>query len=1202
MAGVALEALECRVLLSASIPLSNSAWTLIGPAPIGVAGSGNPTGRVAGIAADPLTSGKIFLATSGGGVWGINVSAPNWTPLTDAQPTLFTGAIAIAPSNRLVIYAGTGEANNAADSYAGRGLLKSTDGGTNWSLVGGSVFDRVSVSRIVIDPTNSNILYVATADGVNSASASRGIWKSTDGGSSWTNTTAAVSTSVSFSDLAIHPTNPQILYAATGSASGSTINGVYKSTNGGSAWTVAGDFPTGDISNGRITIAIARTAPQIVYATVMNAATGALYRMMKSIDSGAHWFQLANVPNFVATQGAYDTALVVDPANANIVYAAGAAGANSIIRSSNGGNSWTDISTGASETPHGGHHALAFDAAGKLLEGNDGGIWRLDNSTPDSIQWTSLNGTGLAITPFNGIATNPTDPNIAFGGTQGNGTLKFSDSKLWSTIRDGDTGFVRVDPANGNTVYRTFTRLGLGGIAGTGFFERSDNAGSSWSAKTSGIASSDPVNLYPPYIAAPDNSNRLLLGTNRIYESTNRGDLWSAISSPFSNGWNSAAPIDAVAASKSNSNTLYASAAGRIFVTINRGGTWNERDIPGYGDHFSELLVDSSNSLIVYAVRDRLTGSAAGHIFRSVDGGINWSDISDNAAPSGAITPLPDLATVSFELDPRNPGIADDILYAGTEAGVYAFDSDNPTGWFKLATGMPNAQVADLEVNPATRVLTAATHGRGAWQLLLNVPGAISGKVFQDFNANGTFDADELAMSGITVYLDANNNGSRDAGEAFITTTATGDYTFSALANGTYRVRQVTPAGYINAGPSGGVYTINIINGTAFINQHFTNFPLNYSGSAANDSFVLRVNPSNGSQVQVISNVNGVTITRSVPKLALLAFNGAFQFDGASGNDTFTIDLTSGIPYTTAGVTVIGGTHSNADGDSLIFNGSGDNEAFDVSSSAVTTSSVISYAQIETLTINADGGDDTIIYNGPLSVSFSFTGGTGFDTLLVLSGTYVFNSDVSSYAPNLQIRVVSSQVVFNSTQHLGRLVLLFGGTAVMSANGNRYLQTRELSVASDTRFDLNDNDVIVDYDDTAASPYTDVNNWVTTGYSPEPNAALRGIISTTSQQTGGNTILGLLDNKLFGLTEWPPGSGNTIDPGTVVGKYTYLGDTNFDGQVSPQDYTAIDANFGQVSPTGVGWLLGDANLDGIVSRNDYTVIDASLGLGQGLPL
>jgi hypothetical protein len=1199
-ARVALEGLEGRVLLSTSIPLSNSTWTLIGPAPI--AAAGNPTGRVAGIAADPITSNKILLATTGGGVWGINVNSPNWTPLTDSQPTLFTGAIAIAPSNRSIIYAGTGEANNSADSYAGRGLLKSTDGGSTWSLIGASVFDRVSISRIVVDPTNANTVYAATADGINSLSTTRGIWKSTDGGTSWTNTTAAISTTISFSDLAIHPTNQQILYAAAGSAAGSTSNGIYKSTNGGASWSLAGDFPTGDINNGRISIAIARSSPQVVYASVMNAATGALYRMLKSIDSGAHWFQLASVPNFAGTQGVYDTALVVDPANANILYAAGASGTNSIIRSSNGGNTWTDISTGASGSPHGGHHALTFDAAGKLLDGNDGGIWRLDNSTPGSIQWTSLNTAGLAITPLNSIATDPTTANIAYAGTQGTGTVKFSDSLLWSNIRDADTGFVRVDPTNGSTVYRTSTRLGSAGTAGTGFLERSDNAGATWTAKTTGIASTDPANLYVPYIIAPNNASRLLLGTNRVYESTNRGDSWTALSAPFANGWNSAAPIDAIAASKTNSNTLYASAAGRIFVTTSHGAAWIERDVPGYGDHFSDLFVDAASSLIVYAVRDRVSGSAAGHVFQSTDGGVNWSDLSDDTTPSGAVTALPDLATVSFDIDPRNPGIADDILYAGTEAGIYAFDSANPTGWLKLATGMPNAQVVDLEVNPTTRVLTAATHGRGAWQLLLNVPGAISGKVFQDFNASGTFDPGEIAMSGTTVYLDANNNGSREAGETFVTTSAAGDYTFSSLANATYRVRQVLPTGYVSPVPATGAYTINIINGTVFTNQNFTNFPLNYSGSAASDTFVLRVNPSNLAQVQVIANVNGVVITRSVPTLTLLAFNSAFQFDGASGNDTFTIDTSSGVPYTTGGVTIIGGADSNAPGDSLIFAGSTASESFDVAASAVTTTAVISYAQIETLTINASGGDDTIVYNGPLNVAFSFNVGTGFDTFLLLSGTYVFNSDVISQSPNLQIRVVSGQVIFNSTQHLGRLVLLFGGTAIMSANGDRYLQTRELVVASDTRLDLNDNDLLVDYDGAAASPFTDVDHWITTGYSADPNTTVHGIISTTSQQTGGNTILATFDNQFYGLTEWPPGSGNTIDPSTIVGKYTYIGDTNFDGQVSPQDYTAIDSNFGELIAPGHGWLLGDANLDGIVSRQDYSVIDASLGLGKSHPL
>jgi hypothetical protein len=1197
--GVALEALERRVVLSTSIPLSNAAWTLIGPAPTSNSAAGNPSGRVAGIAADPISSGKILLATAGGGVWGINVGAPNWTPLTDAQPTLFTGAIAIAPSNPTVIYAGTGEANNAADSFAGRGLLKSTDGGATWALTGGSVFDRLSISRIVVDPGNANILYVATADGANAATGNRGIWKSNDGGSSWTNTTASISTSISFSDLAIHPTNAQILYAAVGSAAGATLNGVYKTTNGGSTWSIAGDFPIGDINNGRISIAIAKSTPQIVYASVVNASTGALYRMMKSIDSGAHWFQLASVPNFAGALGAYDTTLIADPSNANIVYAAGASGANSIIRSSNGGNSWSDISSGSSGSPHGGHHALAFDASGKLLDGNDGGIWRLDNSTPGSIQWTSLNSAGLAITPFNSVATHPTSANTAYAGTQGNGTLKFNDSLLWSSVSSADTGVVHVDPTNGNTVYRTYTRLGAGNTAGTGFLERSDNAGTSWSPKTTGVSPTDPANLYIPYIIAPDNSSRLLLGTNRVYESTNRGDSWTPISSLFASGWNSASPIDAIAASKTDPNTIYASAAGRIFVTTNHGSTWIERDIPGYGDHFSDLFVNATNSLIVFAVRDRLTGSAAGHVFQSTDGGLNWTDISDASSPSGPITPLPDLATISFDLDPRNPGTADDLLYAGTEAGVYALDSSNSTGWFKLATGLPNAQVVDLEMNPTTRILTAATHGRGAWQLLLNAPGSISGKVFNDFNANGAFDAGETPMSGVIVYLDANNNGSRDAGETFTSSSATGDYTFPTLANGTYHVRQVPPAGTISPVPLSGVYTINIINGTAFTNQHFTNFSLNYAGSFTGDAFTLRINPANVAQLQVVATVNGIQTTYTVPMLTVLAFNAAFQFDGAAGDDAFIIDQRNGIPYTTAGVTIIGGAHTTAD--LLTFLGSSSAETFNVTNIAVNTTATIAYTQIESIIINANAGNDTIIYHGPLAAAFTFTGGAGFDIFQVLSGTYTFNSDVAALTPDLHIDVVSGQVIFNATQHLGGLILHSGGTAVMTANGNRYFQTRALSIAPDTHLDLNDNDLLVDYD-SGAGPYTDVDFWVTTGYSSEPNPTLPGIISTTGQNAGGNTILALFNNLFYEAGEWPPGSGNTIDPTTIVGKYTYFGDLDMDGQVTPQDYTAIDANLGSQSLIGRAWLSGDADLDGTVTPQDYTTIDASLGLGVGHPI
>ena len=195
----------------------------MGPATI--ANGTNPyAGRTAGIAADPTDPNIVYIAAAGGGVWkttNATAANPSWTPLTDTQSTLFMGAIAIAPSNPSVIYAGTGEATNSLLSYYGRGVLKSIDAGATWTLVGSSQFDRRAISRIVVDPTDANIVYVAVGgSGVNGTGGNTGIWKSTDGGTTWTNTTTSISSSQPYSDVGIDVNNPSTLYCAVGNTGG----------------------------------------------------------------------------------------------------------------------------------------------------------------------------------------------------------------------------------------------------------------------------------------------------------------------------------------------------------------------------------------------------------------------------------------------------------------------------------------------------------------------------------------------------------------------------------------------------------------------------------------------------------------------------------------------------------------------------------------------------------------------------------------------------------------------------------------------------------------------------------------------------------------------------------------------------------------------------------------------------------------------
>jgi hypothetical protein len=688
-----LESLERRTFLSTSIPLSTSTWTAMGP---GALGTAPVSGRASGIAAHPTDPNIIYLATAGGGVWKTANAGASWIPLTDSQPTLFMGAMAIAPSDSNVIYAGTGEATNSGLSFYGRGMLKSSDAGATWSLVG-NLPDRRTISAVVVDPLDPDTVYAAVASGgVNGIGGNTGIWKSENGGATWINTTASISTTAYYSDLAIDPSDGHTLYAAVGNLTGSGINGVYKTIDAGASWAAAGDLPSG-VTIGNTKLAVSRSSPGTVYASVIgtgqpgSSTYGSFFRIFKTTNAGANWAATTAQPvNYTGTQGWYDTTIAVDPVNPDIVYLGGSSGSNAIQKTSNGGASWSAIGTGGT-SPHADHHAMAFDAAGRLLDGNDGGIYRLNNSNVGSISWQSLNSNINSI-QFVGVALNPTSANIAYGGSQDNGTEKFNDNLNWTIVRGGDGGFARVDQTNPNIVYHEFQN---------GAVERSDNAGSTWVSIQPNTT--DPWPFYTEYVMDPANSSRLIVGSNRLFETSNRGTSWTPISATNTAGWNTTAAVSAIAMAQDDADTIYASAGGRIFVTSDHGATWQDRSIPGTSS-ITELTVDPSDKRTIYAVRDSF---GAGHAFRSTNGGASWTNISGN---------LPDLPTYTIELDTRGAGSSDDLLYVGNDNGVYV-SSNSGASWSVMASGLPKVQVRELEYQKNLGILAAGTHGRGLWEI-----------------------------------------------------------------------------------------------------------------------------------------------------------------------------------------------------------------------------------------------------------------------------------------------------------------------------------------------------------------------------------------------------------------------------------------------------------------------------------------------------
>lgn len=817
-----LESLEDRTLLAAGD------WVAIGPAPILNAvspGSQPASGRIAAVAAHPSNANIIYIAAAGGGVWKTADAGTTWQPLTDSQSSLVMGALAVAPSNPNVIYAGTGEANNSGDSFYGRGFLKSTDAGAAWTLLdNGGAFDRRAFSKIVVHPTDPNTVYAATTSAVNGLSGNKGIWKSTDGGQTWTNTTASISTSLAWSDLVMHPTNSSVLYAAAGEPFGNALNGVYTTANAGQTWTLVtggGTVPSGS-TVGRVALAVAPSAPQTLYVSMASPSTFSVHRLLRATNGGTNWTNLTSgTPDFLKAVGWYANSLAVDPANSLRVFAGGGPGAGGIVESTDGGVTWTSIDTGAGGTTGTGnyHHAFGVDAGGRLLDSTDSGLWRLDN--PTNVSWANLNG-NLQVTLSTSIALNPVNANIAYATSQSTGTLKFTGSTQCTQARVGSAGRVRVEASNPTTVYHTYTGASI---------ERSNDGGATWVSINFGINASDsPTNFYPPLVIDPANGARLLCGTNRVYETVNRGSNWFVLSTVGSGGWTISDAIDALAAAFTDANTIYAAAGGRVVVTANRGTSWTvggpTLTSPSLTE-FTDLLVDPTDARIAYVVAANFASvTGGGHIWRTTNRGATWTNISGSGA-----TALPDVPARAIELDAGGAGSADDVLYVGTDNGVY-YSTNLGATWARLRGGLPNVQVTDLELSTNLGILSAGTYGRGVWDVF---GGSISGQKFDDTNGNGVKDAGEPGLAGWTIFLDSNSDGIYQAAtEAATVTDPAGNYSFFGLAPGVYSVREVAQSGWVQT-------TVNLLVGVSGVRDvtgvNFGNFRrITLSGSIYHDS------------------------------------------------------------------------------------------------------------------------------------------------------------------------------------------------------------------------------------------------------------------------------------------------------------------------------------------------------------------------------
>ncbi len=672
--------------------VAEETWHFAGPTNIG--------GRISDIAVHPSDANTIYAGTASGGVFKSIDFGENWNPIFDNEATLSIGAIAVAQSNKEVLYVGTGEANAGGGSltYDGVGVYKSTASGKHWKYIG--LPNSRSIGKIVIDPTDENKVFVAAMGNLFGNNSDRGIYRTTDGGDSWEQV-LYVSDSTGGIDLSIHPDNPDIIYASMWERVrrvsyrkyGGNSCGIYRSTDGGDNWEkLTNGLPQENI--GRMGVAVAPSSPNIVYVVAADE-TGYYKGFYKSEDNGDSWISSTNSnlfdTYFYSSYGWWFGKLTVDPQDSDKVYAMGLA----LYKSNNGGQSWQETSNNA----HLDQHALYIHPTNPdtMVLGNDGGIY---TNKSGSQFWNHANN--LPITQFYKCEIDFNEPHKIYGGSQDNGTVGTKTGYIdnWTSFYFGDGFTVKVDPMDSKYMYAEYQ---YGNLA------VSTNGGNTFSPIST---PSSAYNWNTPYVLDPKEKFTLYLGGKKVYKSTNRGTSWNSISNVLSNEHPPSnlvfGTITTIDVSTLDNNVIYAGTDdGNVWRTLNGGAQWKI-----LSDTLPERWVtcvatdpkDINKAYVTFS--GYRFDEYLPHIFKTEDDGENWIDISNNLPE----TPINDLI-----VDPDSTG----WLYIATDVGVFVSLNDGES-WDILDESLPNLVISDLSYHPPTKKLLAATYGRSMYDMDLS--------------------------------------------------------------------------------------------------------------------------------------------------------------------------------------------------------------------------------------------------------------------------------------------------------------------------------------------------------------------------------------------------------------------------------------------------------------------------------------------------
>jgi len=721
-------------------PYRTNRWSFLGPT--------NVSGRATDIAvANRNGQRRIYAGYATGGVWKSDDLGATWQPIFENMPSTSIGDLAVASSNPDVVWVGTGEANIFRASMPGVGIFKSTDAGATWQHMG--LTDTQTIARIVVHPTNPDIVYVAASGHEWTDNDMRGVFKTTDGGRTWAKVyyksarTGAI-------DLVMDPRDPNTLYASMWQRirrkwsdprvePGYNESGIVKTTDGGRTWTdVTQGLPAAEF-RGRIGIDISRSNPDTLYALVDNYEIGrmpaagerdAYNRPMpagkgfikgadvyRSDDAGKTWRRTSRfdqatstyLDNHSGTYGWVFGQIRVDPANPEVIYTLGLG----LNVSRDGGRTFSRLAG-----THGDHHGLWIDPADSsvLYSANDGGVYL---STNGGQRWTFAQSAHA--TQFYDIELDTALPFHAYGSIQDIGSMRgavdLSHGRdvqpiAFESAPGGEGSNHAVDPNNPNIVYShsfygAFTRTDLGSTASGG---RSTN-----------IRPPDPdaelrAQWMAPFFISPHDASLVYAGYQYLFRSRNRGDSWEKISADLSDnnaaqmGENpSAIPyqtIVAMAESPKKAGLIYVGTDdGRVHTTIDEGKEWTE--LTGHlpvRKWISRVVPSMHVEATVYlAQRGREDDDFAPYVYKSTDYGKTFKSIASNL-PAGSVNVIRE--------DPRSP----DVLYLGTDFGAF-ISTTGGARWDVLGGNLPSVQVSDLQFQKRDNMIVVSTYGRGVWTI-----------------------------------------------------------------------------------------------------------------------------------------------------------------------------------------------------------------------------------------------------------------------------------------------------------------------------------------------------------------------------------------------------------------------------------------------------------------------------------------------------